>query len=91
MESVPAVVVNGRIWLTSQVVDPGTGGASRLAVYDPSTERWQLAVIGDTARLVGGRAAALRLADDRILMLSSNGNGLTIDTIPTADVELVNP
>jgi hypothetical protein len=91
MESAPAVVVDGRIWLASPITDPDVQGASRLAVYDPAAGRWQLAAIGDASRFLGGRAAALRLADDRILMLSGGSDGLTIDIIPTADVELVNP
>ncbi|HEX7196490.1 MAG TPA: kelch repeat-containing protein [Candidatus Limnocylindria bacterium] len=87
MEAPPAVGVDGRIWLTTPIVDPD-GGASRLAVYDPAAERWQLAAIGDATRFFRPPAAALALADSRILLLGGGGS-LTIQIIPTEGVELV--
>ena len=89
MESPPAVVVDGRIWLTSPIVDPAAGGENRFAVYDPAAERWQLAAVGEAAQSFRP-AAALSLADGRILLLGGAGS-LSIDIIPTAGVELVDP
>jgi Kelch motif len=90
MESPPAAVVDGRIWLTQPIVDPAAAGASRLAVYDPAVERWQLAAVGDATQFFRAPAAALALSDGRILLLGGGGS-LTIEIIATAGVELVDP
>jgi hypothetical protein len=89
MESPPTAVVDGRIWLTQPVVDPA-GGPSRLAVYDPTEERWQVAAVGDATRFFRPPAAALALANGRILLLGGGGS-LTIQIIATADIDLVDP
>ena len=90
MASPSAVVVDGRIWLTTPIVDPAAGGASRLAVYDPAAERWRLATIGDATRFSRAPAAALAVTGGRILLLGGGGS-LTIQILPTAGVELVDP
>ena len=89
MESPPAAVVDGRIWLTQPIVDPA-GGPSRLAVYDPTEEHWQAAAVGDATRFFRPPAAALALANGRILLLGGGGS-LTIQIIATADIDLVDP